>query len=90
MPMVGLVLSSFMFLIPNLNAAAMQPVGHIAGSASALTGAVRIAGGALVGTAISSQVDDSLSPLVLGVALMCVCAGLAVLLVRRGQVRVGT
>ncbi len=90
MPTVGLVLSSFMFLIPNLNAEAMQPVGHIAGSASALTGAVRIAGGAVVGTAISSQVDDSLSPLVLGVALMCICAGVTVLLVRRRQVRVGS
>ncbi len=82
MPVVGLVLSSFMFLIPNLNSAAMEPVGHIAGSASALTGAVRIAGGALVGTAINAQVDDSLSPLVIGVAVMCVLAGITVLLVR--------
>ncbi len=85
MPTVGLVLSSFMFLIPNLNSAAMEPVGHLAGSASALTGAVRIAGGAVVGTVISAQVDDSLTPLVVGVALMCVCAGVAVLLVRRRQ-----
>jgi DHA1 family bicyclomycin/chloramphenicol resistance-like MFS transporter len=82
MPVVGLVLSSFMFLIPNLNSAAMEPVGHIAGSASALTGAVRIAGGALVGTLINAQVDDSLSPLVIGVAVMCVLAGITVLLVR--------
>ncbi|MFW2381073.1 MAG: multidrug effflux MFS transporter [Acidimicrobiales bacterium] len=84
MPITGLVLSSFMFLIPNLNSAAMEPVGHIAGSASALTGAVRIAGGALVGTVISSQVDDSLTPFVIGIALMCVCAGGTVGLVRRG------
>ncbi|MBT8240325.1 MAG: multidrug effflux MFS transporter [Acidimicrobiia bacterium] len=85
-PTVGLVLSSFMFLIPNLNSAALEPVGHIAGSASALTGSVRIAGGAVVGTVISSQVDDSLTPLVIGIALMCVCAGVSVALVRRRNV----
>ncbi len=30
MPIMGMVLSSFMFILPNLNSAAMEPVGHLA------------------------------------------------------------
>ncbi|MEE9417544.1 MAG: multidrug effflux MFS transporter [Acidimicrobiales bacterium] len=84
MPLLGLLLASFMFLMPNLNTAAMGPVGDIAGTASAFTGAVRIAGGALIGTLISARVDDSVTPFAVGIALMCVSAGVTVLIVRRG------
>jgi DHA1 family bicyclomycin/chloramphenicol resistance-like MFS transporter len=83
MPVLGLILASFMFLLPNLNSAAMIPVGHIAGTASALTGAVRIAGGALLGMLISNQVVDSVTPFALGVAAMCACAGASVFVLRR-------
>lgn len=81
-PVLGLCLASFMFLMPNLNTAAMGPVGHIAGTASAFTGAVRIAGGAAIGTVISGRVSDSVTPFAIGVAAMCACAGITVLLVR--------
>jgi len=74
MPILGLVLASFMFLMPNLNSAAMVPVGHIAGTASALTGAVRIAFGAVLGTLISNQVTDSVTPFAWGVVAMCAAA----------------
>lgn len=83
MPVLGLVLASFMFLLPNLNSAAMTPVGHIAGTAAALTGAARIAIGALLGTLISNQVVDSVTPFAVGVAVMCAGSGLSVLMVRR-------
>jgi DHA1 family bicyclomycin/chloramphenicol resistance-like MFS transporter len=85
MPLVGLVLSSFMFLMPNLNSAAMEPVGHLAGSGSALTGAVRIAGGAIIGGILASTVHGSLTPLVLGMAAMCALAAACVWLVRTGR-----
>jgi MFS transporter, DHA1 family, multidrug resistance protein len=82
MPTLGLVLALFMFLMPNLNSAAMDPVGHLAGTASALTGAVRLAGGAALGTVVSAQVTDSVRPLAIGISAMCFAAGLTVLIVR--------
>jgi DHA1 family bicyclomycin/chloramphenicol resistance-like MFS transporter len=82
MPTLGLILASFMFLLPNLNSAAMTPVGDIAGTASALTGAVRIAGGAALGALISSQVTDSVTPFAVGVAAMCFGAAASVWVVR--------
>lgn len=87
MPTLGLILSAFMFLLPNLNSAAMSPVGHIAGTASALTGAVRIALGAVLGTIISANVVDSVTPFALGVAAMCTGAGITVWTVRRREHR---
>jgi len=87
MPTLGLILSGFMFLLPNLNSAAMEPVGHIAGTASSMTGAVRIALGAALGTYISSQVTDSVRPFAIGVAAMCGAAGLCVVAVRLGSRR---
>ncbi len=88
MPTLGLILAGFMFLLPNLNAAAMQPVGEIAGTASALTGAARIAGGAVLGTIISDAVTDSVTPFAVGVAVMVLCAAVCVWLVRyRATVR---
>jgi len=85
MPVMGLTLSMFMFLMPNLNAAAMEPVGHIAGSASALTGAVRIAGGALLGGFIAERVDGTVTPVVVGAVTMTLVAALCILLVWRRQ-----
>ncbi|NNF54666.1 MAG: multidrug effflux MFS transporter [Acidimicrobiales bacterium] len=87
MPVIGLTLASFMFVMPNLNSAAMEPLGAIAGSGSALTGAVRVAGGAVLGGFFSEQVDDSATPLVIGIASMTVLAGLSVWLVRTGGLR---
>lgn len=82
MPTLGLILSGFMFLLPNLNSAAMVPVGHIAGTASALTGAVRIAAGALLGTVASAQVTTSVTPFAISVAAMCLGASISVWVVR--------
>lgn len=87
MPPLGLLLGSLMFLLPNLNSAAMEPVGHIAGTASALSGAVRIAGGAAIGGLLASTVEDSLTWFVIGIAGMSLCSAVAVSLVRRGTRR---
>lgn len=87
MPTLTCVLSAFMFLLPNLNSAAMEPVGHLAGTASALTGAIRLAGGAALGTVISAQITDSVRPLAIGIATMCFASGAVVLIVRLAQRR---
>lgn len=82
-PLLGLTLGSFMFLMPNLNTAALDPVGHLAGTASAFGGAVRIGGGAVLGTIVSSQVSDSTTPFAIGVAVLCTLSWITVLVVRR-------
>lgn len=86
MPMLGLTLSCNMFMMPNLNSAAMEPLGAIAGSGSALTGAVRTAIGAVIGGFISEQVATSVTPLVVGMFLMTALAGVSVWMVRTRQV----
>ena len=83
MPLLGLILACFMFLVPNLNSAAMEPLGEIAGSGSALTGAVRSAGSAVLGGIFAEQVATSVTPLVLAISAMTVLAALTVWLVRR-------
>jgi DHA1 family bicyclomycin/chloramphenicol resistance-like MFS transporter len=83
MPLLALTLGSFMFLMPNLNTAALTPVGHLAGTASALSGAARMAGGAVLGTLVSARVSDSTTPFSIGVALLCLGSWVCVLVTRR-------
>lgn len=83
MPVLALTLGSFMFLMPNLNTAALTPVGHLAGTASALSGAARLAGGAVLGTIVSSQVSDSTTAFSVGVAVLCAGSWVSVLVTRR-------
>ncbi|MFK8025993.1 MAG: multidrug effflux MFS transporter [Ilumatobacter sp.] len=83
MPLLAVTLGCFLLLMPNLNTAAMTPVGHIAGTASALTGSVSMAGGALLGTIVSAQITDSATPFAVGVALLCGAAFTTVLVVRQ-------
>ncbi len=90
MPLLGVTLASFMFLMPNLNTAALGPVGHLAGTASALSGAVRMAGGAVLGTIVSAQVTDSTTPFSIGVALLCIGSWITVLVVRRRSPELAT
>lgn len=56
-------LAGHALLIPNLNALAMAPMGHVAGMASALTGAFQIAVGAMLGAVIDQLFDGTVAPL---------------------------
>ena len=85
MPTMGCMLALFMFLMPNLGTAALGPVGEIAGTASALTGAVRMGAGAVLGTVIGDQVGDRVTGFAVGVSMMVAGAALAVLIVRLRQ-----
>ena len=62
MPLLGLLLAQFMFLMPNMNAEALEPVPHIAGTASSLSGGLRMAGGAILGGIVAARIDTSLTP----------------------------
>ena len=51
------------FLFGNLNALAMEPLGHIAGTAASLIGALTTLGSAAIGTLIGSVYDGTVMPL---------------------------
>lgn len=85
MPILSLVLSMFMFLMPNIGSAAMVPVGHIAGSGSAYTGALRTAGGALLAAVAAGWLHASTFRFAIWVLGSCIAAAICVILVRRGE-----
>jgi len=60
----------------NAGALAMEPLGHIAGTASSLQGVITTVGGALIGLAIGQQFNGTTLPFVLGFTL-CGLAALA-------------
>ena len=61
-------------LIPNCNTASLMPLSHVAGTASAVTGTVSTAGGALIGNGLSAAFDGTVRPYVFGSALCVVVA----------------
>lgn len=63
--LTGFVLATFMLLMPNMNTAAMVPVGHIAGAASAFISAIRIGLGSAIAGLLTGFVDDSITPFAL-------------------------
>jgi DHA1 family bicyclomycin/chloramphenicol resistance-like MFS transporter len=59
------VLCSHAMTIPNMTSSAMEPMGDIAGLASAITGAVLVGGGAVLGSFIDRAYDGTVLPLAL-------------------------
>jgi DHA1 family bicyclomycin/chloramphenicol resistance-like MFS transporter len=84
---LGLASIAFMhaLLIPNFNTIAMWPMGHIAGTASAVIGTMSVAGGALLGAVIDQQYTDSVTPLVIAFAVLGGLAFLSVLWAEHGK-----
>ena len=74
-PVLAAGLGMHVLTVPNMNALAMTPVGDIAGTASAVVGAVSLGGGAALGAVIDSRLSDSVTPLAVGfVAAISVAA----------------
>lgn len=75
----------FGIMLANFNALAMAPLGHIAGTASAMNGFISMTGGAVVGFFIGQAFDGTILPLVAGFGLTGVAALAIVLVVERGK-----
>lgn len=56
------ILVSHALVIPNFNTIAMQPMGAVAGSASAVIGTISTAGGAVIGAMIDRAFDGTIIP----------------------------
>jgi len=85
MPLLGIMLGMFMFLMPNLNTAALEPMGAIAGTATSLTGAIRTAGGALLGAIVDAQLGDTVLPFSIAIVVFMALAIASTRWAERGQ-----
>jgi DHA1 family bicyclomycin/chloramphenicol resistance-like MFS transporter len=82
----GLTMACFGLVGANAGALAMEPLGHIAGTASSLQGVITTVGGALIGFGIGQSFDGSTIPLVAGF-LICGITGLLTALWANGGAR---
>ncbi|MEY2443812.1 MAG: transporter, family, multidrug resistance protein, partial [Ilumatobacteraceae bacterium] len=88
--LLALALVGHNVLFPNLNAAAMIPVGHVAGTASAVYATVTTAVGAIVGAWLDNSFDGTVNPFSLAFAVAGVVSLALVLSLRHrhfGEVR---
>ena len=74
-------------LIPTCNTAAMTPVPHIAGTASAVIGTVTTAGGALLGGLVTGAFDGTTRPTAIGMFGCFVVAAVMILVGTRRTTR---
>lgn len=65
----ALTMASFGLISANLGAIAMEPLGHIAGTASSVQGMITTVGGSLVGLAIGQSFNGTTVPFLLGFTL---------------------
>jgi DHA1 family bicyclomycin/chloramphenicol resistance-like MFS transporter len=73
-PVLGVILGAHALLVPNVNSLAMERMGAVAGTASAIVGSMQVAGGALLGRLIDGAFDGSLTPMAVGFAFYGVMA----------------
>jgi DHA1 family bicyclomycin/chloramphenicol resistance-like MFS transporter len=67
--LLAIVLVFYNVLFPNLNAATMIPVGHVAGTAAAVYATVTTAAGAVVGERLDKAFDGTVNPFSLSFAI---------------------
>jgi len=75
----------FGLVAPNFGAMAMDPLGHVAGTASSVQGFVTTVGGALLGFFIGQHFDGTVVPITLGFALCGLVALGIVLVAEKGR-----
>lgn len=81
----GCMMFCFGLMGPNFGAMAMEPLGHVAGTAASVQGFITTIGGALIGFFIGQMFDGTVVPLTTGFAL-CGCAALlAVFVTEKGR-----
>ncbi len=81
----ALVMFQFGLIGSNFNALAMEPLGHVAGTASSVLGFMSTVGGALIGAAIGQSFDGSATPMVVGYFTVSLIALCFVLYAERGK-----
>ncbi|WP_425353233.1 multidrug effflux MFS transporter [Sinorhizobium alkalisoli] len=81
----SVLLMFFAVIATNFTAISLEPMGHLAGTATAITGFVSTTGGALLGGAVGQLFDGTLEPLFGGFALFGLLTILATLWAEKGR-----
>jgi DHA1 family bicyclomycin/chloramphenicol resistance-like MFS transporter len=81
----GLTMASFGLASANFGALAMQPLGHIAGTASSVQGTIGTITGALLGLAVGQSFNGTTIPMVAGFFVFGATALLIVFVTERGR-----
>lgn len=82
-----LAIEMFMFswVVSNANSLSMEPLGKVAGTASAVFGFIQTVGGAVLGLLIGQSFDGTLTPIAGGILIMGVMALACVLFAEKGK-----
>jgi DHA1 family bicyclomycin/chloramphenicol resistance-like MFS transporter len=83
------VFATAAFTIGNLNALALEPLGHIAGTAASVMGALATVGGALGGALIGQLFDGTAVPVAAGVGTALALGGLVMIRMPREAAEAG-
>jgi DHA1 family bicyclomycin/chloramphenicol resistance-like MFS transporter len=83
--MQGASMACFGLASANFGALAMQPLGHVAGTASSVQGTIGTILGALIGTFIGQSFDGTVIPLALGFAALGAAALVITFITERGR-----
>ncbi|KQZ78280.1 MFS transporter [Mesorhizobium sp. Root157] len=81
----ALAMFQFGLIGSNFNALAMEPLGHVAGTASAVLGFMGTAGGGLIGAGLGQAFDGTTTPLGAGFFAVALVGLLFVLIAERGK-----
>ena len=85
MALSALMMFAFGMMFANFTAMAMEPQGHIAGTASSLYGSITTLVGISVGTVIGQEYDGTLLPFATGFFLCALAALVVVLVTEKGK-----
>ena len=85
MALMGVIFFCVAILFANFNALALQPLGHIAGTASAVVMSITSLGAGGIAAVIARQYDGSLVPMFTGFLVLGVLAFLLMWLAERGR-----
>ncbi|TCL73549.1 multidrug effflux MFS transporter [Rhizobium sp. BK251] len=81
----SILLMFFAVIATNFTAISLEPMGHLAGTATAITGFVSTTGGALLGGAVGQMFNGTVQPLFGGFALFGAITVLATLWAEKGK-----
>lgn len=85
----SLAMFQFGWIGSNFNSIAMEPLGHIAGSASAVQGFIQTLGGGLIGALIGQAYDGTTTPLAIGFVSLALISLVLVAIAERGRLYQG-
>ena len=84
-PIFALAMLHFGWIGSNFNSIAMEPLGHLAGTASSVQGFTQTLGGGLIGALIGQLFDGTTTPLAAGFCIVSIVALIFVLVAERGK-----